>query len=178
VRLLSPGKESLHPNLRAHGYRVTSEETAPSTVKYNCVAWAATADRKNWWQAGNEPGYFWPNGVRDDGSFQSYVELFEWLGYRECNNRRIEIGYEKIALYAHPDGDFSHVSYQLFYGWTSKLGDWEDIRHRTLEALEDDDYGTVRVLMKRRSGPRGFLARLFFVLTSQLWRLKPESVST
>jgi hypothetical protein len=175
--LLAPSRECLYPNLRAHGYRVTSQETLHRKVRYNCVAWAALGDTKKWWQAGNEPDFFWLKGVLDDGSFQSYIELFEWLGYKPCRSRKLEMFYEKIALYAFSDGSFSHVSYQLFFGWTSKLGDHEDIRHKTLAAMEGGDYGDVKLLMKRRSGVRGFLARAFFVLTSKLWPIHREDVA-
>jgi hypothetical protein len=146
-------------------------------VRYNCIAWAAIADTKKWWEAGNRPDFFWPKGIRDDGSFQSYIELFEWLGYEPCHDRKLEIFYEKIALYAFPDGNFSHVSYQLFLGWTSKLGDWEDIRHKTLAAMEGGDYGDVKVLMKRRSGVRGFLTRASVVLAARLWPIQRELLS-
>jgi hypothetical protein len=33
--------------------------------------------------------------------------------------------------------------------WTSKLGDWDDIEHDTLEALEAAFYGRVAQIMKR-----------------------------
>jgi hypothetical protein len=120
--MLAPGKERRHPNLRSEGYKVTSEETLHKKVTYNCVAWAAMGDRKKWWQAGIGPDYYWPPGVLDDESFQSYVELFEFFGYKTCDSETMDILHEKVALYAYPDGDFAHVSYQLFFGWTSKLG--------------------------------------------------------
>ena len=34
--------------------------------------------------------------------------------------------------------------------WTSKLGDWEDIRHE-LQDLEGEFYGSVALIMKRPS---------------------------
>jgi hypothetical protein len=157
------------PNLRSHGYKVTSEDTLHKKVHYNCVAWAALGDTKKWWQAGTEPDFYWPHGILDDDSFRSYVELFESLGYTPCNSDRLEILFEKVALYATPDGDFAHVCYQLFFGWTSKLGDWEDIRHKTLKALEDGLYGSVKIIMKRRCGIRGFFARAFFNITTDCW---------
>ena len=174
--LLPPDIEEHYPNLRAHGYRVTSEQTLHKTVRYNCVAWAALSDTKKWWQVGDEPDYYWPEGVLDDGSFQSYFELFESLGYTQCDSAHLDIFDEKIALYAYPDGDFAHVSYQLFFGWTSKLGGWHDIRHKTLAGLEGDYYGYVKMIMKRRSGVRGFLARAFFVFTSKVWPMDREKV--
>ena len=171
--MLSAVREGCYPNLRAQGYSVTSPETIYKKVRYNCVAWAALGDTKKWWQAGDDPDFYWPKGVLDDGSFQSYVELFTSLGYKTINStsRHLEFLHEKVAIFAYPDGDFSHVSYQLFYGWTSKLGGWEDIRHRTLEGLEGGDYGDVKTIMKRRSGIRGFLARFSFAFTSQMWPL-------
>ena len=172
--LLSPDREGLYPNLRAHGYTVTSEETLHKNVRYNCVAWAALGDIKKWWQAEPEPDHFWPKGILDDGSFQSYVELYKSLGYKPCQSPALEVFYEKIALFAHSSGHFSHVSYQLFFGWTSKLGGWEDIKHKTIAAMEGGLYGDVKMLMKRRSGVRGFLARAFFVLTSRIWPLDRE----
>lgn len=175
---LSPVREALFPNLRAHGYRVTSQETLNKTLGYNCVAWAALGDKTKWWESGNQPDFFWPAGVLDDGSFQSYVELFQSLGYATCNSQGREIFYEKIALFAYPNGDFSHVCYQLFLGWSSKLGDLEDIRHKTLVALEGDAYGAVSVIMKKRSSVRGFLARVSLILASRVWPLDRDQAFT
>jgi hypothetical protein len=172
--LLPPDRERRYPNLRAHGYTVTSEETLHNNVRYNCVAWAALGDTKKWWQAEPEPDYFWPTGILDDGSFQSYVQLNAALGYEPCQGPELEILYEKIALFADSNGDFTHVSYQLFLGWTSKLGGWQDIKHKTLTAMEGGLYGDVRMLMKRRSSLRGFLARGFFGQTSRFWPLDRE----
>ena len=171
--MLSRAKERKYPNLRAEGYEVTSEETLLKKVKYNCVAWAAMGDIRKWWQApGVSPDHYWPDGILADDSFQSYIELFNSLRYEACTTDSVEIAYEKIALYAYPDGEFAHVSYQLFSGWTSKLGGWEDIKHKTLHALEEGDYGMVKLVMKRRCGLRGFLARTWFNATVKLWPLK------
>jgi len=82
-KFLADKKELLHPNLRTHGYKVTSEDTEFKKVKYNCVAWAALTDTEKWWEPpGTEPGTFWPKGILADGSFQSYVELFKLLKYK------------------------------------------------------------------------------------------------
>jgi hypothetical protein len=161
----------------SHGYYVTSEETLGKPVRYNCVAWAALGDVGKWWQASNEPDHFWPRGILDDGSFQSYVELYESLGYTQCDSRGFELFYEKIALFADTNGEFSHVSYQVFGGWTSKLGDRQDICHNTLAALEGGQlYGDVERIMKRRSTLRGFLARFAFAFTSRVWPIDRESL--
>ena len=172
---LSPDRECRYPNLRAHGYKVTSEDTINKIVRYNCVALAAE-DQKAWWEPSTvnskpvkKPGRHWPDGIPTDGSLASYIMLFELLGYKKCESPKVEIFYEKIALYGYPEDAFAHVAYQLYFGWISKLGEWEDIKHRTLEALESDDYGEVKVFMKRRCALRGFLARAFFNQTSRFW---------
>jgi hypothetical protein len=176
LKRLSPDRERNYPNLRAQGYKVSSEETLGELVRYNCVALVADGDQTTWWEPSTvnskpvkRPGRYWPNGIATDGSIESYVRLYELLGYKRCNNARFEILYEKIAIYGYPEGAFSHVAYQLFFGWISKLGDYEDIKHNTLEALVCDDYGQVKVFMKRRCRLRGYLSRAFFNLTARLW---------
>ncbi len=68
--------------------------------------------------------------------------------------------FEKIAIYVDTDGVPTHAARQLPDGsWTSKLGDWEDIQHQTLEALETGNdkahqelgYGKVAKIMRRAS---------------------------
>ena len=65
--------------------------------------------------------------------------LFEQQGFEGCETDALELGTEKIALFA-DDGIFTHVARQLPNGrWTSKLGNDVDIEHD----LED--------LIRRRS---------------------------
>ncbi len=72
-------------------------------------------------------------------------------GYQESDSIELEEGFEKIAIYADKRNEFRHVARQLENGkWTSKLGDWEDIEHNTLKALESPQYGSVKILLKRR----------------------------
>jgi hypothetical protein len=74
---------------------------------------------------------------------------FEALGYEVCDDRRLEPGYEKIAIYGLA-GSPEHAAKQLLDGsWSSKLGYLNDIVHATLEALEGPDYGSVEVIMRR-----------------------------
>jgi hypothetical protein len=170
-KLLPSSKLHYFPNVHSRNHRVTSEETVGKKVIYNCVGWAVLADTTKWWEAGGGPDYYWPTGVLDDGSLKSYQELFEYFGYRPCGDAGLEIRYEKVALYSDAFG-FTHVAYQLFFGWTSKLGGWEDIRHASLLALDGAYYGTATIIMKRRSGLRGYLARACFNLTAAMWPLK------
>ena len=47
-----------------------------------------------------EPGYYWPPGaLRDDDNndIEALMRCFAEIGYQECDNGDLEIGYEKIA---------------------------------------------------------------------------------
>ncbi len=161
--MISAGLASRYPKLPADG----AKETSPTDPTYNCIAWAAKRDKNNWWQPGSATGQYWPPDVLDDCSFDSFVQLFEKLGYKRGASPNMEILYEKVALY--DDGLwFTHVSSQLSSGaWTSKLGPDEDIEHNSLEALEGsvgNEYGKVREIMKRPCNFRGILERLFFLI--------------
>jgi hypothetical protein len=60
-----------------------------------------------------------------------------------------EPGYEKVAIYAAPDGTPTHVARQLTSGlWSSKLGQLQDIQHR-LEDLAGSVYGDCARFPKR-----------------------------
>lgn len=84
---------------------------------------------------------------------EALVAAYESLGFAMCDDSDVELGYEKVAIYGTPDGEFQHAARQLNDGhWTSKLGEWEDIEHNTLEALECQDYGTVQRILRRPIG--------------------------
>lgn len=136
--------ESLFPNLKHEGYKITSI----ADVDYNCIAWAVSDTRK-WW----EPllGSYWPPGVQKEYSLAAYLCVFAIHGYAPCEQANLEPGYQKIAVYADADGIPSHAARQTAAGnWTSKIGELEDIEHDTLRALEGDAYGMVAQLMKRK----------------------------
>jgi hypothetical protein len=86
----------------------------------------------------------------------AFVEAYRTIGYESCDDGSLEDGVEKIALFVESDGVTpSHAARQLPSGaWTSKLGEWEDIEHLTLAALEDRKsgmgYGTVVKFLKRQ----------------------------
>lgn len=133
------------PNLAASGWRLASE-SAP----YNCVAYGLH-DTQQWWEYGPIPvrGYYWPPGVRQDNSIESWIQVYEIHGYRRCDNTDLEQGIEKVAFYV-KDGEPQHVARQLESGvWISKLGPDEDIEHNTLEGLVGETYGKVEIIMKR-----------------------------
>src|SRR5579859_5012201 len=140
--------EALLPNLKREGeYQETSEETD----RYNCIAWALY-DTGQWWWPTPRYGNFWLAQVPRDNKRETLIKIFEMHGFVKCDSSEQEQGYEIVALYEiHPDTGIEHVARQIQSGeWTSKLGEREDIKHKTPESVECADYGKVVQLMKRR----------------------------
>lgn len=104
-----------------------------------------------WWSPDSASGYFWPADVPKKPEVKSFVKLYERQGgYSTCPHSRLEKVFEKIAIYANTNGEATHVAKQTESGrWTSKLGDWEDIEHNTLAALEGEFYGKAVQILKR-----------------------------
>ena len=150
---LAINREVYFPNLRRDAYRVTSHEDAT----YNCIAHAAGQCGDWWWPAeqGIE-GVTWPQGIPREETLECFSLAFGTLGYVPCESPDLELGFEKICIYVDLDGKPSHTAKQLSSGaWSSKLGEWEDIEHDTLEALEGSPriglgYGRVETILKRR----------------------------
>lgn len=132
------------PRLRTSQFFVTS----PDTPMYNCIAWAVGETTK-WWWPGKKPQAYWPPNLPRLEHIDSFLALFSSLGYVPCVDGNQERGYEKIALFAGPQGEPKHAARQLANGrWTSKLGPWEDISH-TIFGLESSEYGSVLHYMRR-----------------------------
>jgi hypothetical protein len=144
-------KEAVFPNLRREEYLVTSTETPD----YNCIAHAAGFD-DNWWWPDGPPSY-WPEGVKLEETLEIFAAAYADVGFEVCTKqcRDLEEGFEKVAVYVDADNVPTHAARQLANGkWTSKLGEWEDIQHDTLEAMEDADglglgYGKVALILRR-----------------------------
>jgi len=138
--------ERWFPRLATTGYRITS----PRTFQYNCVAWAV-ADTARWWEPGRGlQHYYWPPELPRDHTLATYIQIFTASGYVPCANADLVPGLEKLAIFVDSDGDPAHVARQLPSGaWTSKLGEWEDIEHPALTALEGEIYGTVTQILQR-----------------------------
>jgi hypothetical protein len=133
------------PNLKETDYRKTSD----ATPQYNCLSWAADESHRRW-----EPDamaqLYWPSEAPRELTIESFVAAYATRGYEVCESVDAEEGFEKIALYADSDGLPTHAAKQLPNGhWTSKLGDFEDIEHFTLECLNGDLYGTPTLYMRR-----------------------------
>lgn len=138
------------PGLQATSFRVTS----PPDTAYNCVAWAVE-DPARWWDPADEHGYYWPTGVRRELSLTNLIAALATMGFEECENAALELGFQKAAIYS-DHGWPTHVARQLASGaWTSKLGVSEDIEHATLEGLEGAIYGRVVRVLKRRVAKQG-----------------------
>jgi hypothetical protein len=135
------------PKLRADNYSHTSDATG----RYNCIAFANNRDNK-WWQAGLYGGrYEWPSGISD--TTDGWVEMFTRQGYRPTDNRKVEAGIEKVAIYVGLDDLLpSHVAKSDGRAWKSKLGRYQDIEHSSLDLLEGDqhcEYGVVERVLER-----------------------------
>jgi len=159
--MLPPALVKKFPKLPADGATKSSD----ATEQYNCIAWSANRDKKQWWQPiKEEPWDYWPPGIPVDFSFESFVLLFEKRGYKKCAGSHFEFFYKKVALYADQDV-FTHVCDQLNSGeWWSKLAAYEDVKHNSLEALEGNtgnEYGKVEQILKKRCDLFDILARTF-----------------
>jgi hypothetical protein len=106
--------------------------TSWPTDSYNCIAWAAE-DQSYWWWPDPDHESFWPHGVQRDDSMAAFVAAFRTIGYELCNSFDLEAGFEKVAIYAVGD-KVKHMARQLPSGaWTSKLGEWWDIAHDSVD---------------------------------------------
>lgn len=98
-------------------------------------------------------GIFWPDGVPREETIEAFVAAYKTKDYLPCDdmNTDLEPGFEKIVIYVDANNEPTHAARQLQSGaWTSKLGDWEDIEHKTLACVGDGVYGTVAKVLKRR----------------------------
>ncbi len=133
------------PRLAVGNFTITS----PSTLRYNCIAWAVGDDTKWWWPVGK----YWPGGLPQSSSLDAFTMMFGTLGYTPASESAFEENFEKIALYVNSQKLVTHAARQLPTGrWTSKLGPSFDVSH-TLDALEGGSYGTVGKILKRPLPP-------------------------
>jgi hypothetical protein len=158
-----PQIEGYFPRLNRSNYEIKSL----ASPTYNCIAWAADSTDRPWWPL--RPNWHWPAGVPSQETLDAFISAFATLGYEPCDSPSLELGYEKIAIYA--DGPLpKHAARQLPSGiWTSKLGMAEDIEHAALDLLEGAAYGRVAAILCRPR-PRG-LPRWVSRLTSRLKEL-------
>lgn len=135
------------PNLDSSGFEITS----PATKEYNCIAWVADEDDRWWWPDKNQQAY-WPQGIPREVTLEAFLQAFQSLGYECCDSARLELGFERIALFTGATGRPTHAAKQLSNGkWTSKLGDGFDITHELdgVSGFRGRSYGKVAQIMKR-----------------------------
>jgi hypothetical protein len=142
---------SLFPNLATDkDFKVTSKYD----VQYNCIAWAFQYYQDRWMQFDTRPRldgvwYWWPPGVTVSPHINAYIEAFESIGFKKCNNGNLENGFVKIVLYVDHNNDCTHAARQRRSGlWTSKLGRGNDIQHGNPYVIEGNFYGKVHTFMK------------------------------
>ena len=128
--------------------------TSLNSRQYNCIAWAAGDDGNNWWPDPMGIGT-WPAGAPRVVTLDAFIKAFETKGYKLCYNNSREDGLEKVAIYAKMDQISgvpipTHAALQLETGeWTSKLGPFEDVRHRTIDDVNGPVYGKGVCYMSR-----------------------------
>ncbi len=123
-----------------------------ATLDYNCVGFAIGDLR--WFDPSGVDGTTWPGDLPRDLSLATFGLLFDRFGFEVCPGPESETGYEKLAVFGDPDGDFCHVArLRPDAVWVSKLGGLEDIEH-PLGPMNGAGYGTIRVYRRRSIGLR------------------------
>lgn len=131
------------PNLKKGNFAKRSN----ATDRYNCIAFAVGNKKQRMWPADY---HHWPPSITRTETIESFIELFEYLGYRECDNGDFKPGCNKVALYAHNKKP-KHAAIQLSTqngAWKSKIGENIDIEHR-LKDIEGPLYGKVVMYLKK-----------------------------
>jgi len=142
---------ALIPTLRG-----TVEIKSPTDENYNCIAWSLNDWQQWWWPtpvgSGRWPGKYWPSEIPNEETLVAFIAMYERLGFHKCDGRNFEAGYDKIAIYTDALGAPTHAArwWQEDSGWSSKLGEENDILHHSLEALEGSPYGQLAQVMKRK----------------------------
>ena len=128
------------------------EERSPEDYHYNCIAFAVGEIHSyQWWEPSGYRIHYWPPGIPRDYSLDSYTEVYKLHGYTVCDTEDLEDGYEKVAIFVDSLLIPNHAARQTISGtWVSKIGEYEDIEHDSLRALEGaENYGTVARLLRR-----------------------------
>ena len=74
---------------------------------------------------------FWPQGVQREWTLSTFIKIFEQNGYQVTENRNIEVGKQKAAIYVDVNTmEPSHFSISDGKTWKSKLGKLQDIEAR------------------------------------------------
>jgi hypothetical protein len=100
----------------------------------------------------------WPAGAPRTVTIDAFMKAYATLGYKLCYDGSLEPGLQKIAIFgvgASGSEVPTHAALQLESGeWTSKLGPFEDVRHKTVDAVNGPIYGKAVCYMSRSRPPR------------------------
>lgn len=125
---------------------------SPATTRYNCLAWVAGENFRNWWPDSQGVGYWPPGAVRTETT-QALLQAYGTLGFTLCFDGTLEAGLEKMAIYRQGAAGTeipTHAALQLEDGkWTSKFGPCEDIIHTTADVVCGPVYGRVLCYLAR-----------------------------
>ena len=133
------------PNSSYDPFLITSDYTP----KYNCISWAYE-DISRWYWPDPANIYYWPENISRKVDLNSFVLLFQSIGYLLCNNGSLEPGYLKVAIFTDSNNIPTHAARQLLNGfWTSKLGQNIDVQH-SINSMEQGEYGNVAIYLKRK----------------------------
>ena len=81
---------------------IADDQWSESSYDYNCIAWAAEDEGNWWWPVGGTPfkPSYWPKGAPRVATIPAFIQAFATLGYAVCDDRKYEVGFTKIGLYA------------------------------------------------------------------------------
>lgn len=153
------------PNLTNDSFSLESKRTK----KYNCMAWAIAITNRS---ISHDRPYSWLPGISQSPYMVSYIQYFEKLGFKTCDNGNFEKGLEKIVLYS--EGEiWTHVAFQLNKEkWASKLGSWEDIYHKDIDCLCGGMYGSKLTFMSRRTNLKRKTKRFLSILWIKIFSIR------
>jgi hypothetical protein len=136
------------PNL-IYGENANHKRTSWATQRYNCIAWAAGEVERPWWPQ-RINAYWPPPPAIDAETLPAFISAYGSRGYSVCLSADLELGVEKIAIYVDHNNVPTHAARQLRSGqWTSKLGNYPDIRHEEPIAVSGPLYGSPACYMSR-----------------------------
>jgi hypothetical protein len=95
--------------------------------------------------------FYWPVSCEpDDSTVANLTAALMAVGFVARSDGEIEIGFEKIAVFAVGPMEYTHIARQMPSGkWTSKLGLDVLIEHDTPDAVGGGVYGSLIHFMKR-----------------------------
>lgn len=88
-------------------------DKSPESIFYNCIAFAAGDTARNWWP--NSRMAYWPKDIPAKETVNSFLKLYQYIGYTNCKDGSYEKGFEKVAIYA-LNNKVTHAARQLSTG--------------------------------------------------------------